>query len=156
RTDCAGFHRRDFLALGTAGLLGLSLPDLLRLEAAAADAGKKRRATSVVMVWLGGGPATIDLWDLKPDAPEEIRGALKPIDTKAKGVQISEHLPKLAQVADRFTLIRSLNHTVPAHGPATVFMTTGNAPTPALQYPGLGSLAARLLPAEREVPPFLV
>src|SRR6516164_2654565 len=100
-TDCEGFHRRDFLKVGTAGLLGLSLPQLLRLEARASTAGapaKKKRANSVIMLWLGGGPATIDMWDLKPDAPEGIRGTFKPIPTSVKGVQISEHLPLTAQV----------------------------------------------------------
>src|SRR5690349_9050344 len=97
-TDCEGFHRRDFLKIGTAGLLGLTLPQLLRLEARAArsSVGKARKANSVIMLWLGGGPATIDMWDLKPEAPDGIRGDFKPIDTSAAGVQISEHLPKTA------------------------------------------------------------
>ena len=96
-TDCEGFHRRDFLKIGAAGLLGLTLPQLLQLEAQAArrdDATKNRKANSVIMVWLAGGPATIDMWDLKPEAPEGIRGEFKPIDTSADGVQISEHLPQ--------------------------------------------------------------
>jgi hypothetical protein len=158
RTDCEGFYRRDFLKVGTAGLLGLSLPQLLRLEARAATAGApagKKRASAVIMLWLGGGPATIDMWDLKPDAPEGIRGTFKPIPTSVKGIQISEHLPKMAQAADKAVFVRSLYHTIPSHGPATVFMTTGNKPTPAVQYPHVGSLAARLLPAERGVPPFV-
>src|SRR5215470_955246 len=68
-TDCEGFHRRDFLKIGTTGLLGLSLPQLLRLEAQGArQPGKARKASSVIMLWLGGGPATIDMWDLKPNA----------------------------------------------------------------------------------------
>jgi uncharacterized protein (DUF1501 family) len=157
-SDCEGFYRRDFLKIGTAGLFGLTLPQLLQLEARAAEkteGGKARRANAVVMVWLGGGPATIDMWDLKPEAPAEIRGEFKPIDTKADGVQISEHLPKMAQVMDRTTVVRSFNHSIPAHGPATVFMTTGNKPTPALQYPHLGSLTTRLLKAEPGVPPFV-
>jgi hypothetical protein len=95
------------------------------------------------------------MWDLKPDAPEGIRGDFKPIDTSAKGVQISEHLPKTAKVADRMTIVRSLNHTIPSHGPATVFMTTGNKPTPAVQYPALGSLVTRLMPSEKGVPPYV-
>ena len=156
RTDCEGFHRRDLLKIGSAGLLGLSLPELLRLEARAADGARKTRATSVIMIWLSGGPSHLDMWDLKPDAPEGIRGEFKPIETRAKGVQISEHLPLMAGVADKVSLVRSLNHSVPAHGPGAVFMTTGNAPSPALQYPALGSLAARMLPVEREVPPYLV
>jgi hypothetical protein len=156
-TDCEGFHRRDFLQLGFAGLLGLSLPDLLRLEARAdaRAARKKRPANSVILLWLAGGPSTIDMWDLKPGAPEGIRGEFKPIDTNVPGVRLCEHLPRTARVADRITLVRSLHHTVPAHGPATVFMNTGHAPTPAVQYPSLGSLVARLVAAERAVPPYV-
>lgn len=159
RTDCEGFHRRDVLKIGTAGVFGLGLPQLLRLEqrarATEAATGRRRQADSVIMVWLAGGPATIDMWDLKPNAPAEIRGEFKEIGTKANGVRISEHLPKMASVMDRATVVRSLYHTIPSHGPGTVFMTTGNKPTPALQYPALGSLAMKLLPAAQGVPPFI-
>jgi uncharacterized protein (DUF1501 family) len=154
-SDCEGFYRRDVLKFGAAGLLGLSLPDLLRLEARAAKSDAKRKANAVIQVWLGGGPATIDMWDLKPNAPEGIRGEFKPIATKAAGVEISEHLPKMAEVLDKVTVVRSLAHTIPAHGPATVFMTTGNKPTPAIQYPSLGSLATKLIAAEHGVPPYV-
>jgi hypothetical protein len=156
RTDCEGFHRRDFLRLGAGGLLGLGLADLLRLEALAAKANAPaKRADAVIMVWLAGGPATIDMWDLKPNAPQGIRGEFKPIGTRVAGVQICEHLPKTADAVDKMTLVRSLNHTIPSHGPATVFMTTGNKPTPALAYPALGSLAMKLLPAEKGVPSYV-
>jgi hypothetical protein len=155
-TDCEGFHRRDFLKIGAAGLFGLGLPDLLRLEAQAGPQARRRaRADSVIMLWLAGGPAHLDMWDLKPQAPEAIRGLFKPIPTKVRGVQICEHLPKTAQVCDKVTLVRSLQHTVPAHGPATVFMTTGNSPKSSFQYPSLGSLAARLLPGPPDLPPFI-
>jgi hypothetical protein len=158
-TDCEGFYRRDFLKIGAAGLFGLSLPDLLRLEARSAATGSQRgegrRADAVILIWLGGGPSHLDTWDLKPNAPEGIRGEFKPIATKADGIQVSEHLPKMGQVADKVTIVRSLYHTIPSHGPATVFMTTGNKPTPALQYPSLGSLVAKLVPAERAVPPYV-
>jgi Protein of unknown function (DUF1501) len=154
RTDCEGFHRRDFLKLGTAGLLGLGLADLLRLEAHAA-ASKSRKATSVIMIWLAGGPATIDMWDLKPDAPEGLRGEFKPIPTSASGIRICEHLPKLAKVMDKCTLVRSLNHNVPEHGVGTLYMTTGNRPTPALDYPALGCLASKLLPAPAGIPSYV-
>jgi hypothetical protein len=153
-TDCEGFHRRDFLKIGAGGLFGLTLPQLLRLEAQAAPAPKKR-ANAVIMLWLGGGPSHQDMWDLKPDAPEGIRSLFKPIPTKAEGVRISEHLPKTAQVADKMAIVRSLYHSIPAHGPASVFMTTGNKPTPALEYPSLGSLTAKLLRADKSVPPFV-
>src|SRR5262245_23003771 len=103
KTDCEGFHRRDFLQIGSAGLLGLSLPSLLRSEARAAD-GKKTKAKGVILVWLAGGPATIDMWDNKPEAPEGIRGEFKSIDTKAQGIQFSECLPKMAEVADKCTV----------------------------------------------------
>lgn len=155
KRDCEGFHRRDFLQIGSAGLLGLTLPNLLRSEARADGLADKPKAKGVILVWLGGGPATIDMWDNKPEAPEGIRGEFKSIDTKAQGVQFSEHLPKMAGVADRITVVRSLAHTIPSHGPGTVFMTTGNKPTPALQYPAMGSLCAKLLSVEKGVPPYV-
>jgi hypothetical protein len=148
--DCEGFHRRDFLKIGAGGLFGLTLPDLLRLEA---HAKGQHKAKGVIMVWLGGGPATIDMWDLKPDAPTG--GDFKPIDTKASGIKISEHLPKVAQLMDKCALVRSVAHTIPDHGRGTVWMMTGNKPTPALEYPSLGSLASKLLPAEPGVPPYV-
>jgi len=158
-TDCEGFHRRDFLKIGAGGALGLGLADLLRLEAQAARQKggdpTKRRADAVIMVWLAGGPASIDMWDLKPEAPEGIRGEFKPIPTSARGIEISEHLPKMARVIDKTTIVRSLYHAIPSHGPATVWMTTGNKPTPALQYPALGSVSARLMPATPGVPKFV-
>src|SRR5262245_52618266 len=97
--DCEGYNRRDMLRFGTAGLLGLTLPRCLQLRAHSAEpakgtaTGTAKKAESVIMVWLPGGPATIDMWDLKPEAPEGIRGEFKPIDTKASGIQIAEHLP---------------------------------------------------------------
>src|SRR6187200_319692 len=109
-TDCEGFHRRDFLKIGSAGLLGLSLPQLLKLEATARAAtttnpapAARPRATSVIMVWLAGGPATIDMWDLRPNAPENIRGEFKEIETSASGIKICEHLPRMARVMDKCT-----------------------------------------------------
>jgi len=158
-TDCEGFHRRDFLSVGSAGLLGLTLPGFLAAEAKAAakkdGSLSKTKAQSVILVWLAGGPATIDMWDNKPDAPEGIRGEFKSISTTAPGMQFAETLPKMAQVADKVSVVRSLYHTIPSHSPATVFMTTGNKPTAALQYPAMGSVAARLLKTEVGVPPYV-
>src|SRR5882672_3946042 len=139
RTDCERFCRRDFLKVGTAGLLGLTLADVLRAEARR-TASRKGKADSVILLWLGGGPATIDMWDLKPDAPENIRGDFKPIRTAAAGIRICEYLPKTAAVMGRCALVRSLSHGITAHGPGTVYMATGHAPSPALEYPSLGSL----------------
>jgi hypothetical protein len=155
KRDCEGFHRRDFLQVGSAGLLGLTLPQLLRAEAKSSGLADQSKATGVILVWLAGGPATIDMWDNKPDAPEGIRGQFKSIDTRARGVQFSEHLPKMAGIADKVSVVRSLAHTIPSHQPGTVFMTTGNKPTAALQYPALGSLCSKLLPVEKGVPPYV-
>jgi hypothetical protein len=153
--DCEGFHRREVLQVGAAGLLGLSLADMLRLEAQQPAARARARARGVILVWLGGGPATIDMWDLKPDAPATIRGEFRPVDTRAPGVQICEHLPRTAAVMDKCAIVRSLAHTIPDHGRATNWMMTGNKPTPAVQYPSLGSLAARLVAPEPGVPPYI-
>ena len=109
----------------------------------------------MIQIWLAGGPATIDMWDLKPDAPEEIRGEFRPSATAAPGIAISEHMPGLAKVMDRCTLVRSLCHSISAHGPGTTYMATGNRPGPALEYPAAGSLAARLLSPRRGVPPYV-
>jgi len=79
--DCEGFHRRDFLKIGATGLVGMTLPEMLRSEAHAANAARQAQAKSVIMVWLAGGPSTIDMWDLKPEAPENIRGEFKAIKT---------------------------------------------------------------------------
>jgi hypothetical protein len=157
RSDCEGFHRRDFLKIGATGLFGLTLPQLLQLEARSAEKkdAPTRKANSVIMLWLAGGPATIDMWDLKPNASEGVRGEFKPIPTSVDGIEISEHLPKMAKLMDKATIVRSLAHTIPSHGPATVFMTTGNKPTPAIEYPSLGSLATKLLPVEKGVPPYV-
>jgi hypothetical protein len=158
RTDCEGFYRRDFLKLGSTGLLGLGLADLLRLEARAKSspsAADKPKAKSVIMIWLAGGPATIDMWDLKPNAPAEIHGEFKPTPTNVPGVEISEHLPKMAAVMDKVSLVRSLSHSIPSHEIATTFMTTGNKPTAAIQYPSMGSLAAKLLSVPRGIPPYV-
>ena len=157
--DCEGFSRRDFIKVGSAGLLGLTLPQLLQFESAQAQAPAPRpancRATSVIMVWLAGGPATIDMWDLRPNAPEGIRGEFRQIPTSAAGVEICEHLPQMARVMNRATIVRSLAHAIPSHGPATIHMTTGNRPGPALQYPSLGSIVTKVMPAAPGVPPYV-
>ena len=93
RTDCEGFHRRDVLTIGSAGVLGLSLPAILAAEAKAKnkkEIATNAKAKSVILLWLAGGPATIDMWDNKPDAPEGIRGEFKSIDTRANGIQLAE------------------------------------------------------------------
>jgi hypothetical protein len=145
--------RRHFLRVGAAGLFGLTLTDLLRAEA---KPSRKSKATGVIQVWLGGGPSTIDMWDLKPGAPQNIRGEFRPIATKADGIGICEHLPKTAGVMDRCALVRSLSHEITAHNAGSVYMATGHVPSAAQEYPALGALAARMLPPAGTMPPYVV
>ncbi len=128
--DCspAGLlSRRELLRVGGLSLLGLSSVELARLRSAAASQGvaNGKRANSCIFVFLFGGPSHIDLWDMKPEAPVEIRGEFKPIDTRVSGIQVCEHLPLLAQQMDKLCLLRSMEHRMPVHGPACSEMYTG-------------------------------
>jgi hypothetical protein len=121
-----GVTRRELLRIGGLSALGLTVGDLARLQAAAGP-GKRStdRPTSCVFIFLFGGPSHIDLWDMKPEAPLEIRGEFKPIDTAVPGIQLCEHLPLLAQRMDKLCLIRSMTHQMPVHGPACSEIYTG-------------------------------
>src|SRR5678815_2243644 len=102
---CDGVSRRNFLKIGALGLGGLALPQLLAAESAS---GIRRSHKAVIMVFLPGGPSHQDMFDLKMDAPSEIRGEFKPIATNVPGIQICEHLPLLAGMMDKLALIRSM------------------------------------------------
>ena len=106
---CDGLTRRDWLRVGALGVGALTLPSLLQLEASA-NTPRRARARSVIILYLNGGPSHLDMWDLKPDAPEEIRGTFRPINTRVTGVQISEHMPMTAAVMDKSIIIRSMQH----------------------------------------------
>lgn len=105
---CVGVSRRDFLKVGALGMAGLTLADVLRLRALASPASRDKQ-TAVIMLMLTGGPSHIDTFDLKPDAPVDIRGEFKPIQTKVAGLDICEHLPLLAKITDQLAIIRNLN-----------------------------------------------
>src|SRR5436309_3165606 len=108
---CPGtLGRRAFLHTGLVGLGSLGLADLSRLEARSPRPGK-----SMIVLWLWGGPSHMETFDLKPGAPAEYRGEFRPIRTSVPGVEISEHLPRLARLAHRFALVRSAHHTSPGH-----------------------------------------
>lgn len=132
--NCAGVSRRDFIQLGLGGVLGLGFCDLLRLRASAAEAAAPRVASAgknvnCILVWLDGGPSHYETFDPKPDAPSEIRGEFKPISTSVPGIQFSDCVPRLAEVADRMTIVRSICHKDPNHGGGNHYMMTG-MPTP--------------------------
>ena len=128
--NCAGMPRRDFLQLGIGATFGFGLVDLIRLRAAAATAGKKSaKQLNCILIWMDGGPSHYETFDPKPNAPEEIRGELEPIKTNVPGIHFCETVPKLAAVADKLAIIRSVCHRDPNHGGGNHYMMTG-APTP--------------------------
>jgi hypothetical protein len=120
---CDGVSRRDVLRVDGASLLGLTLPGLLRAKTAG-----RARAKSVILFFLEGGPAHQDLWDMKPDTPEEIRGEFKPLATTVPGLSFCEHLPMLARQAHHLTLVRSVHHTIADHNAGAYFALTGREP----------------------------
>jgi hypothetical protein len=117
--------RRTWLRIGGLGWMGLSLPGLLRGES---TGQAKSIAKSCVLFLLHGGPSQLDIWDMKPLAPAEVRGEFKPIATRVPGMQITEHLPRLASLTHRFTIVRSITHTAVNHNTATYWVTTGHPP----------------------------
>jgi len=176
-STCDSFSRREFLRVGGAGMLGISLADILRLQAnaesAPVDPRQKSgwgRAKSVIFIFLQGGPSHIDIWDPKPDAPSNVRGEFKPIKTVVPGINLTEVMPLLAKQVDKATLIRSMSYT-PAglfnHTAAHYQMMTGYTPdrvSPSGQleppapndFPHAGCQIARLRPPEVPMLPFVL
>jgi hypothetical protein len=165
---CPGFNatrlsRRHVLKVGGLGMLGLTLPKLLQAAApiTAIQSGTrgarpsvKPRAKSVIFLFQYGGPSHVDMFDMKPNAPEGIRGPYKPMSSKADGIQVCEKLPKTAKVMDKVTLIRSMTHTMKNHNSAGYYALTGHAPPTDDQrlrdsidlFPGYGSIVDALSP----------
>src|SRR5262245_17541039 len=104
---CDGLSRRSFLQLGVAGMASIGLTGLSR---ARAESETPKKDTSVILIWLDGGPSHMDLYDMKPEAPEEYRGIWKPIHSRVPGFDITELFPKQAKVTDKFSIVRSLHH----------------------------------------------
>lgn len=157
--------RRQMLRIGGTGLLGgLSLPHLLQLQASSL-LGHQAQAKACIFIMLEGGPSHIDMWDLKPDAPAEIRGPFRPISTAVPGTQISELLPRSAQIADKYTILRSHSHADNAHQTGRHWVLTGYPPSFAdgqakgvpfnELYPSIGSIISRELGPGGPVPPYI-
>ena len=160
---CDRRSRRDAIQIGgLSALAGLNLPSLLQADDIKAVAP---RAKSCIMLFLEGGPSTIDMWDMKPNAPENVRGPFKPISTNVAGTQICEHLPACAKVADKYTIVRSHSHGDNGHVTGYYYVMTGykprfrdgqNSRIPAnVLYPSIGSRVARELGVQGSVPAYV-
>ena len=152
------FSRRGFLHVGLLGGLGLSLPQFLSMEAKAQQKQYKTRegvAKSVIQIFLPGGMAHQESWDPKPYAPTEYRGPFGTINTSIKGIKFSQNLKHTAKIADKMTIIRSMAHGEAAHERGTHNMFTGYKPSPALQYPAMGSVVAHELGPNNNLPPYV-
>ena len=153
-----GSSRREFLHVGVLAGLGLTLPEFLRMQAQGAQKhyeSKEGVAKSVIQIFLPGGMAQQESFDPKPLAPSEYRGPYGAINTVIPGVQFSENLKELAKLADKMTVIRSMSHGEAAHERGTQNMFTGYRPSPALQYPSMGSVIAHELGSKNNLPPYV-
>jgi len=167
---CDGVPRRDFLRVGAiSGFgMGFTLQSFLHHSAQAApslggagsalnmgSSSLPGKAKAAIFVRLAGGPSHMDTFDLKPEAPDTHRGEFKPIATNVDGVQISEHLPKLAKCADKFAILRGVSHTLADHNLGSVYMGTGNRPIASLRFPTYGAVVSKELGSPKELPAFV-
>ena len=158
------FGRRSFIQVGLLGGMGLSLPDLFRINAKAGEIrlpgsaiGKRPEgpAKSVIQIILPGGLAHQESWDPKPEAPIEYRGPLGVVKTKIPGVVFSENLSHTAQIADKITVVRSITGHIKDHAQATYQMFTGYLPTPAIQHPSLGAVVSQEFGPRNNLPAYV-
>lgn len=150
---CDGVSRRDVLRIGASGFLGLGL--LPMLPPASAQQKIAPKAKSCILIWLDGGPSHLETFDLKPDAPAEVRGPFQPIATNVPGIQISELLPRTATITDKLAIVRSLTSPLGEHGLANHYLLTGYKPSPVLQYPSYGSVVSHLQNERPVLPPYI-
>jgi hypothetical protein len=146
--QCDGSTRRDFLKAGVLGMGGLALSDLLRFRASATENGRPTRKTSVVWLWLGGGPTHVETFDPKMSAPAEFRSTIGAVQTNVSGIEIGGVFPKMARVADKMAFVRSFAHSNSGHGGGTHWVNTGYNFSAAdngggQNKPGFGSILSR-------------
>ena len=151
---CDGVTRREMLRVGCLSSLGLGLAECFRSQAAAGEL-TGARAKSCILLWLDGGPSHLETFDLKPDAPLEVRGPFQPIATNVNGIQISEFLPETAKHTDKLAIIRSMTSPLGEHGLAHRYLLTGYKPSPVLQYPSYGSVLTHLRSQQSVLPPYV-
>lgn len=152
---CNGLSRRDFLRIGALSPVGLSLANLLSWEKAVAGEAARTRAKSVILVFLGGGISHHDTFDPKPDAVEEIRGKYQSIATNVTGLRVTELLPRMAQMMDKVTLIRSGTHENDHHETATNWVLSGRFGSPFGDFPAMGAVVAHETGFAGVVPPYI-
>ena len=145
------FTRRQFLKVGALGT-GMTLSRYLRLHAEQADSPGKR---SAIFIFMEGAPSHQDTFDLKPNAPVGVRGEFKPISTNVDGIQICEHMPMLAQCADKYAIIRGITHNVADHGLAKKYLLTGNKASQTVSYPEYGSVVSHEFPSAKDLPTYV-
>jgi hypothetical protein len=151
---CDGLRRRDFLHAGSLSFLGLGLTQLFGLKQLGAV---ENTDANCIMLFLVGGPSQLDTWDMKPDAPAEIRGPYKPIKTNVAGIEVSENFPRMARHADKYALIRSVYHTAAAvHDTGHQMMQTGRLFQGGVEYPHIGCVLGRLRGPKGDVPPHVL
>ncbi len=139
------------MTIGAISPLGLSLPEILANEAS----GQGRKQINVIFMFLQGGASHIDMYDMKPDAPQEIRGKYKPAKTNIPGLHLSDQLPRLCQCADKFSLIRSMHSYTSKHGEGDVDIMCGSPRDKVLQAPGIGAVLSLQQKQQAPVPPFV-
>lgn len=152
------YSRRSLLQVGFLSGIGLSLQDYLCFASASetgASAGRLATADAVIFVHLAGGPAHLDTLDMKPDAPSEERSPFAMIDTRIVGVPACEHLPKLAEALDQFTLIRGISHATGDHLLANQFLMSGNKPSAAVRFPAMGCVMTKERPSADDMPSYV-
>jgi len=148
---CDGLRRRDFLHAGSLAYLGLGLTDLLALQARGAV--NKQEDVNCIMLFLVGGPSQLDTWDMKPNAPAEIRGPYKPIRTNVPGIEVCEIFPGMARHADKYAPVRSLYHTAAAvHDTGHQMMQTGRLFQGGIEYPHVGCVLSKLKGPKGDTP----
>jgi hypothetical protein len=148
---CDGVSRREFLQIGSAGFLGLTLPGLFAAQQSLA-AERTDNERSVILVFLWGGPPHQDSFDMKPDSPAEVRGQFKPMPTNIPGTHICELLPMLAKCADKYTIIRSATHDQTVHAQASHYTMTGNKIGPGREAPNIAAVVNKFLPQRNALP----
>lgn len=151
--NSALWGRREFVRIGSLGALGFGLADYSALKA---QGGVREANKACIFIVLDGGPSQLETFDMKPEAPSDIRGIFKPIATNVPGIQISEHLPKTAKQADKFCILRSVYGKTAVHFPGVYYLATGYMPLQSMEFPAMGAVVGKELGSRNGIPPYIL